>query len=71
MADLDLKYDQDQFKQLTQPLRIEHKFNLKDPSYKEVCEATKGVQNFIKDHPDEKTFIIYLMSGHGGVTGGK
>ena len=71
MADLDLKYDQDQFKQLTQPLRIEHKFNLKDPSYKEVFQATGDVDRFIRNHPDEKTFIIYLMSGHGGVTGGK
>ena len=71
MDDLQLKYDEDQFQRITQPLLIEHKWNLKDPSYQEVVKATSGVQSYIRDHPDEKTFIIYLMSGHGGCTGGK
>ena len=68
MANINLDYDLEQFKMTTQPLRIDNKFYFRDSTYKEVCDATTVVHNFIRDHPDEKIFIIYLLSGHRGHT---
>ena len=77
MKDLDLEPDLQEFARICQPLKIpspecaDDKYYLINPSYKQVDTARRGLLKFIKEHPDEKTLIFYLLAGHGGHSSGK
>ena len=77
MKNLNLKPDLQQFKRICQPLKIpspecaDDIYKLINPTFKEVDRARRGLLKFIKGHPEEKTFIFYLLCGHGGQCSGK